>query len=65
MHCKLNIINSQDYDVDSFLKKEIYLPMLNIVIQNNPLENKYIIIFILNMYNLINHFTEKILYRRK
>ena len=54
----LNIINSQDYDVDSFLKKEIYLPMLNTVAQNNPLENKYVMTFILTMHNLINHFTE-------
>ena len=54
----LNIINSQDYDVDSFLKKEIYLPMLKTVSQNNPLENKFIMIFILNVHNYINQFSE-------
>jgi tetratricopeptide (TPR) repeat protein len=54
----LDIINSQDYDVDSFLKKEIYFPMLKTVSQNNPLENKYIMTFILNVHNFINQYSE-------
>ena len=54
----LNIINNMEYDTETFLKKEIYLPMLTTVTQNNPLQHKYVMTFILNVHNQINHYTE-------
>ena len=54
----LNIINNMEYDTETFLKKEIYLPMLTTVTQNNPLQHKFVMTFILNVHNQINHFTE-------
>ena len=54
----LNIINNMEYDTETFLKKEIYLPMLKTVNQNNPLQHKYVMTFIVNVHNQINHFTE-------
>ena len=54
----LDIINNMEYDTETFWKKEIYLPLLNTVSQNNPLQHNLIITFILSVHNQINHFTE-------
>ena len=54
----LDIINNMEYDVENFYKKEIYLPMLTTVTQNNPLQHNLVITFILSVHNQINHFTE-------
>ena len=54
----LEIINNMEYDTDTFWKKEIYLPMLTSITQNNPLQHNFVITFILSVHNQINHFTE-------
>lgn len=68
----LEIINNMEYDTDSFWKKEIYEPILTNITQNNPLQHKLIITFILSVHNQINHYTEsfctdsnKDIYKRK
>ena len=54
----LDIINNMEYDTDLFFNKEIYLPMLTTVSQNNPLQHKNVMTFILSVHNKINHLTE-------
>ena len=54
----LDIINNMEYDTETFWKKEIYMPLLDTVSQNNPLQHNLIITFILSVHNQINHFTE-------
>ena len=47
-----------EYDTETFWKKEIYLPLLTTVSQNNPLQHNLIITFILSVHNQVNHYTE-------
>ena len=54
----LNIINNMEYDTETFWKKEIYLPLLTTITQNNPLQHNLVMTFILSVHNQINHFTE-------
>ena len=54
----LDIINDMEYDTDTFWRKEIYLPMLTTVTQNNPLEHNLVMTFMLSVHNQINHYTE-------
>ena len=54
----LDIINNMEYDTETFWKKEIYLPLLKTVSQNNPLEHNLLITFILSVHNQVNHYTE-------
>ena len=54
----LDIINYMDYDVETFWKKEIYSPMYTTINQNNPLQHKLVITFILSVHNQINRLTE-------
>ena len=54
----LDIINNMEYDTETFWKKEIYLPLLTTITQNNPLQHNLVMTFILSVHNQINHFTE-------
>ena len=54
----LDIINNMDYNTDDFWKKEIFIPLLTTVNQNNPLQHNLVITFILSVHNQINHLTE-------
>ena len=54
----LDIINNMDYDTDLFWKKEIFLPLLNIVNQKNPLQHREVMTFILSVHNQINRYVE-------
>ena len=47
-----------EYDTETFWKKEIYLPLLTTITQNNPLQHNLVMTFILSVHNQINHFTE-------
>ena len=54
----LDIINNMEYDTETFWKKEIYLPLLKTINENNPLQHNLVMTFILSVHNQINHFTE-------
>ena len=54
----LDIINNMDYETETFWKKQIYSPLFDIINQNNPLQHKAVITFILSVHNQINHLTE-------
>ena len=47
-----------EFDTDTFWRKEIYLPLLTNVTQNNPLQHNLVMTFMLSVHNQIQHYTE-------
>ena len=54
----LDIFNNMEFDTDTFWRKEIYLPLLTNVTQNNPLQHNLVMTFMLSVHNQIQHYTE-------
>ena len=54
----LETINNIDYDVETYWNKEIYVPLMKIVISNNPLQQKDVMTFVLSVHYKVKNYCQ-------